>query len=177
MLLLLSLSAVFCIPTLLLLLSPPHCPLLTVPNHKAIVFPNLFCRYIADIMPCMPCMHAKLLQLCWTLFDPTDHDPQGPLFMGILQARYWSGLPCFPPRDLPGPGIAPPSHISCFGRRVLYQLSYQGKEESEVAQLCPTLCNPMDCSLPGSSVHGIFQARVLEWGAISFSRRSSRPRG
>ena len=37
--------------------------------------------------------------------------------------------------------------------------------ESEVAQLCPTLCNPMDCSLPGSSVHGIFQARVLEWVA------------
>ena len=41
------------------------------------------------------------------------------------------------------------------------------KSESEVAQSCPTLCNPMDCSLPGSSVHGIFQARVLEWGAIS----------
>ena len=40
---------------------------------------------------------------------------------------------------------------------------------SEVTQLCPTLCNPMDCSLPGSSVHGIFQARVLEWGAIAFS--------
>ena len=44
------------------------------------------------------------------------------------------------------------------------------KSESEVAQLCPTLCDPMDCSLPGSSVHGIFQARVLEWGAISFSK-------
>ena len=43
------------------------------------------------------------------------------------------------------------------------------KSESEVAQLCPTLSNPMDCSLPGSSVRGIFQARVLEWGAIAFS--------
>ena len=43
------------------------------------------------------------------------------------------------------------------------------KSESEVAQLCPTLCDPMDCSLPGSSVHGIFQVRVLEWVAISFS--------
>ena len=43
------------------------------------------------------------------------------------------------------------------------------KSQSEVAQLCPTLRNPMDCSLPGSSVHGIFQARVLEWGAIAFS--------
>ena len=40
---------------------------------------------------------------------------------------------------------------------------------SEVTQSCPTLCNPMDCSLPGSSVHGILQARVLEWGAIVFS--------
>ena len=43
------------------------------------------------------------------------------------------------------------------------------KSESEVAQLCPTLSDPMGCSLPGSSVHGIFQARVLEWGGIAFS--------
>ena len=43
------------------------------------------------------------------------------------------------------------------------------KSESEVAKSCPTLNDPMDCSLPGSSVHGIFQARVLEWGAIAFS--------
>ena len=43
------------------------------------------------------------------------------------------------------------------------------KSESEVAQSCPTLRDPMDCSPPGSSVHGIFQARVLEWGAIAFS--------
>ena len=45
----------------------------------------------------------------------------------------------------------------------------QVKSESEVAQLCSTLSDPMDCSLLGSSVHGIFQARVLEWGAIAFS--------
>ena len=50
------------------------------------------------------------------------------------------------------------------------------QKESEVAQLCPTLCDPIDCSLPGSTVHGISQARILEWVAISFSRRSSRPR-
>ena len=43
------------------------------------------------------------------------------------------------------------------------------KSESEVAQSCPTLSDPMDCSPPGFSVHGIFQARVLEWGAIAFS--------
>ena len=47
---------------------------------------------------------------------------------------------------------------------------------SEVAQSCLTLCNPMDCSPSGSSVHGIFQARLLEWGAISLSRGSSQPR-
>ena len=47
---------------------------------------------------------------------------------------------------------------------------------SEVAQSCPTLCDPGDCSPPGSSVHGILQARILEWVAISFSRGSSGPR-
>ena len=46
------------------------------------------------------------------------------------------------------------------------------KSESEVSQSCPTLRNPMDCSLPVSSVHGIFQARVLEWGAIAFSKET-----
>ena len=50
------------------------------------------------------------------------------------------------------------------------------QSENEVAQSCPTLCDPMDCSLPGSSLHGILQARVLEWVAISFSRGSSQPR-
>ena len=47
------------------------------------------------------------------------------------------------------------------------------KSESEIAQSCLTLSDPMDCSIPGSSVHGIFQARVLEWGAIAFSNEMS----
>ena len=50
------------------------------------------------------------------------------------------------------------------------------KNESEVTQSCPTLSDPMDCSLPGSSVHGIFQASVLEWGAIAFSRQHVKSR-
>ena len=50
------------------------------------------------------------------------------------------------------------------------------ESESEIAQPCPTLCHPVDCSPPGSSVHGILQARILEWVAISFSRGSSQPR-
>ena len=47
------------------------------------------------------------------------------------------------------------------------------KSESEVSQSCPTLCDPMDCSPPGSSVPGLFQARVLEWGAIAFSVKTA----
>ena len=58
----------------------------------------------------------------------------------------------------------------------LMSVRSQVTSNSEVAQSCPTLCDPMDCSLSGSSVHGIFQARVLEWVAISFSMGSSRPR-
>ena len=50
------------------------------------------------------------------------------------------------------------------------------ERECEGVQSCPTLCDSMDCSLPGCSAHGIFQARILEWVAISFSRRSSQPR-
>ena len=55
-----------------------------------------------------------------------------------------------------------------------YQLT--SKKFNSCAQLCPTLCDPMDCALPDSSVCGILQARTLEWVAISFSRASSRPR-
>ena len=52
------------------------------------------------------------------------------------------------------------------------QLRVESESESEVTQLCPTLCDPMDCSPPGSSVHGILQARILEWVAISFSMQA-----
>ena len=75
---------------------------------------------------------------------------------------------------------------SCFprttwGRDCLLSIVYSclfchKVKESEIAQSCPTLCDPMDCSLPGFSFHGIFQARVLKWVAISFSRGFSWPR-
>ena len=58
----------------------------------------------------------------------------------------------------------------------IYAFIYESEGESEVAQSFPTLCDPMDCSLPGSSIRGILQARILEWVAISFSRRSSQHR-
>ena len=55
-------------------------------------------------------------------------------------------------------------------------VSGREKVKMLVTQSCPTLCDPMDCSSPGSSVHGILQARILEWVAISFFQGSSRPR-
>ena len=65
------------------------------------------------------------------------------------------------PWDSPGKNTGVGCHFLLQCRKV--------KSESEVAQSCPTLSDLMDCSLPGSSIHGIFQARVLEWGAIAFS--------
>ena len=68
-------------------------------------------------------------------------------------------LPC--PWDSPGKNTGVDCHFLLQCMKV--------KSESEVAQSCPTLSDPMDCRLPGSSIRGIFQARVLEWGAIAFS--------
>ena len=73
--------------------------------------------------------------------------------------RQLARLPC--PWDSPGKNTGVGCHFLLQCMKV--------KGESEVVQSCPTLSDPMDCSLPGSSVHGIFQARVLEWGAIAFS--------
>ena len=63
-----------------------------------------------------------------------------------------------------------------YSQPVIFQGSYVISKWSEVAQLCPTLCDAMDYSLPGSSVRGILQARILEWVATSFSRGSSQSR-
>ena len=71
------------------------------------------------------------------------------------------------PTRLPRPWDSPGKNTG-VGCHFLLQCM-KVKSESEVAQSCPTLRDPMDCSLPGSSVHGVFQARVLEWGAIAFS--------
>ena len=80
-------------------------------------------------------------------------------------------FPTFPPSTLIL--IPQPLHLVFFCQT---NYSTKSESESEVAQSCPTLCDPMDCTLPGSSIHGIFQARILEWVAISFSRGCSRPR-
>ena len=86
--------------------------------------------------------------------------------MGFSRQEYWSSLPCPPPGgDLPDPEIEPGSHAL----QADSLLSEPPGREREVAQSCLTLRDPIDCSLPGSSIHGIFQARVMEWVAIAFS--------
>ena len=92
---------------------------------------------------------AKSLQLCPILCDPTDGSPWGSPVPGILQARTleWVAI--------------------SFSKAWKWKVKV--KSESEVAQSCLTLSDPMDHSLPGSSIHRIFQARVLEWAAISIS--------
>ena len=90
--------------------------------------------------------------------------------------EYWSGL-LFP---LSGDLLYPRIEPCPLALQEVYHLSYQGslymcvyiymyEWVSEVAQSCPTLCNPMDCSLPDSSVHGILQSIVLEWTVISYT--------
>ena len=93
--------------------------------------------------------------------------------MGLSRQKYWGGLPCPAPRDLPDPGIKPVSrYVSSIARGSL-PLAPAGKPKHCTAakslQSCPTLWDPIDRSPPGSTVPGILQARTLEWVAISFS--------
>ena len=90
---------------------------------------------------------AKLLQSCPTLCDPIDGSPPEALW------------------DSPAKNTGVGCHFLLKCMKV--------KSENEVTQSCPTPRNPMNISLPGSSVHGIFHARVLEWVAIAFSRLSN----
>ena len=83
----------------------------------------------------------------WLCATPETAAHQASPFLGFSRQEHWSGLPF-------------PSPIR--------------ESESEVTQSCPTLSDPMDCSLPGSSIHEVFQARVLEWGAIAFSHDQPR---
>ena len=113
--------------------------------------------------------------------DPMDCSPLGSSVCEILQARIleWVAIPFsressqgrFPGKEPRSPTLQADSLPSEPPGKPLTWVWV-----SEVAQSCPTLCDPMDCSLTSSSVHEIFQARVLEWVAISFSRRSSQPK-
>ena len=94
--------------------------------------------------------------LCWHV-----------LLLGLFSCVQLCATPEMQPTRLPCPWDSPGKNAG-VGCHFLLQCM-KVKSESEVTQSCPTLHDPMDCSLPGSSVHGIFQARVLEWGAIAFS--------
>ena len=119
---------------------------------------------------------------------------QAPLSMRFSRQGYWNGLPFPSPGDLPNPGIEPkcpalqadslPTKLQ--GNIVTIRWFINGKRfkcmfyihiVSVSHSVMLTLCDPMDCSLPDSSVHEIFQARILEWVAISFFKGSSQPRG
>ena len=176
------------------LLPPPSPPY--QPPYGVRSTPPIFCRACilnhweepGDSPQCPePCARPWL---CWTLWRGTGRPPpQGaPGLQGESQTENllgpskahppfwahnwllvkanlgWSGFPLASPPDRASPWQA---HIHCAQPKV---------KESKVAQSCATLCDPTDCSPPGSSVLGIFQARILEWVAIFFSRRSSQMR-
>ena len=110
-------------------------------------------------------MAAKSLQSCPILCNPINSSP--PVMSNSVRPHRQQPTRLLHPWDSPGKNTGVGCHflLQCM----------KGKSESEVAQSCPTLSDPMDCSLPGSSVHGISQARVLEWGAIAFSRKGALP--
>ena len=128
------------------------------------------------------CMCVKSLQSCPTLCDPMDCSHQAPMSMGSPGKN--TGVVAMPSSR----GSSRPRDWSCFScgscisrQRGSLPLAPPGKplasSEWEIgAHFCPTLCDPMDCGLPCSSVHGVLQARILEWVTISFSKGSSEPR-
>ena len=91
---------------------------------------------------------------------------QAPLSVEFSRQEYLCGLPFPAPGDLPNPGIEP-------GSPTLQTDSLPSRPSGKPPKSCPTLCDPMDCSPPGSSVHGILQARTLEWVATASCRGSS----
>ena len=111
----------------------------------------------------------------WLFCDLMDCSFPGSTVYGISQARIleWVAIPFSRGSSWPRDRTASPALAGRF-----YTTEPPGKVlkvKVLVTQSCPTLCDPMDCSLPGSFVRGIFQARILEWIAISFSRGSSWP--
>ena len=136
---------------------------------------------------------VRLLATSWTAAY------QVPLSMGFSRQEYWSRVPlpspiqqgcccyCCQVASVVSDSVRPhrrqptrlhhpwdsPGKNTGVGCHFLLQC-VKVKSESEVSQSCPTLSDLMDCSLPGSSVHGIFQARVLEWGAIAFSKKEAK---
>ena len=110
------------------------------------------------------CVIAKS---CLALCDPLDYSPRAPLSMRFSRKEYWSELPFPPPGYLPDPGIEPTCPALAGG---FFTTEPRVLNAAKLLQSCPTLCDPIDGSPPGSPIPGIFQARTLEWVAISFSK-------
>ena len=134
----------------------------------------------------LQCMKVKseseVAQSCLTLHDPLDCSLPGSSVHGIFQARVleWGAI-AFSNTIMRNCILS--FHISTYYELSVFYVASQSSMQLlfewlkvKAAQSCPTLCNPLDCSLPGSSVHGILQARILEWVTIPFSRGSSQPR-
>ena len=123
----------------------------------------------------LQCMKVKsereVAQSCPTLSDPMDCSPSGSSAHVIFQARVleWVAI-----------AFSEPLTLNVINSKMQIPIPQQTHTHTHthhlVTQLCCTLCNPMDCSPPGSSVHRISQERTLEWVAISISRESSQPR-
>ena len=105
-------------------------------------------------------------QSCPTLCDPMNCSLPGSSIHWILQARILEWVAISSSRG--SSRLRDRTRTSCIAERFFTKISFV-----LVTQSCPTLCDPMDCSPPDSSVHGILQARILEWVAIPFSRGSS----
>ena len=123
-----------------------------------------------------------LSQSCPTLRNCMDCGPPGSSIHGILQARIleWVAMPSTRGSSRPEEQTCV-SYVPCTGRQVLCYLGSliyicSGSSSGVSHSAILTLCDPLNCSPPGSSVHGILQARVREWVAIPFSRGSSQPR-
>ena len=163
------------------------------PLHYIIKYPFCTCACMLS--------HFSHVQFCVT---PWTIACQAPLSMGFSRQKYWSGLPCallqaiFPTQGL-NPHLLhllhwqvgslplePPGKPSCKALGIFLSLlvsQFSQRQNEDILYLFVvyalsrvTLCDPMDCSPPGSSVHRILQASILEWVAISSSRGSSRPR-
>ena len=111
----------------------------------------------------------KVAQSCLTLAIPWSIQS-----MEFSRSEYWSGWNWRWSQSVMSDSLQPQGLYSLWNSPG--QNTAVGDSESEVTWSCPTLCDPMDCSLPGSSVLGIFQTRILEWVAMSFSSGSSGPR-
>ena len=111
---------------------------------------------------------------CQILCDPMDCSPPGSSVHGIFQVRILLRVAISFSRGPSRPRDR--TQVSCVAGNSLRSEPPSEKVKVKVAQSCVSLCDPMDCSRPGFSVHGIFQARILEWVAIPFLRRSSQPR-